>query len=696
MHDPACQRCGESLFEGESFCPACGGAVESAVAVATPPGPTPADATSHRTRAGEIAVPCSACGRELARIERFCPKCGAPRLDLPSEFKRPRRPIGGEAAWKQLAERLREVTRGRYEILHELGRGGMAAVFLAHELALGRKVAIKVMRPSLLLDGALVERFLREARTMASFQHPNIVTVHAVEAAADLHYFVMQYIPGQSLAQVVREFGPLPVAAVQSVLFQAAAGLAHAHRAGVIHRDVKPANIMIDAGGNAIVTDFGIAKVMDLTTSATVGPMGTPLYMSPEQCAGLEALTPASDQYALGTVAFELLTGKPPFERDSAVALALAISKDPPPSVRSLREDCPPEIDAAVRRMLAKRPQDRFPSLPEAIAAVGGEALPDDDPVRGFLAALARRDPRSADSSSLTPRRSRSAPGRVRGDDVSRRAAARRTAASVGILATAVVATVLAVRAAFRPSAATPDRPDTAVAARAALPPDSAAVRPSGSPPPPASEVQAEVARRLAASKLAIRASDLAAAERELGRILALDRDHTEARSLLSEVRRTRQADRMGPAGPATARVDTVRQVDTVLAAPPPGPPPSRDSVRASPPSRAPEIRAMLSRYVEAINARSLGQLRAVYPAIPADREGAWRDVFRPDVKNLAATLEVRRIDERGDLADAIFVVSLSFRPDRGEPLSYTIVCDATIRYEGGGWKIVSMQERGG
>ena len=694
MFDQSCNNCGESLFEGELFCPSCGRASASTVAVVTPPGATPAPGAARRTQVGEVPVPCENCGRELAEIERYCPGCGSARPGLATELKRPRR-AGADGAWKQLAKRLAEVTKGRYEIVREIGRGGMAAVFLAHETALDRKVAIKVMRPSFLLDDAMVDRFLREARTMASFQHRNIVTVHAVEAVDDLHFFVMQYIAGQSLAQVLREFGPLPIAAIQSVVHQAAAGLTHAHKVGVIHRDVKPANIMIDGQGNALVTDFGIAKVTDVTTSATVGPMGTPLYMSPEQCSGVDTLTPASDQYSLGTVAFELLTGKPPFERESAVALALAISKDEPPSVRSLRPDCPPEIDAAVRRMLAKRPEQRWPSLIDAVAAVGGEALPDDDPVRGYLAALALRETSPVDSRSLTPRRSRTGPSKLRYGDVTSRIATRRIWAGVGILVVAAVATVFAVTRALRP-AAEPAPADTVVVQTppaAPAPPDSGPTREPSAPDP-----TAEISRRLAAASVAIRGGDLTAAERELGQVLALDAGNSDARSMMATIRRARQAaPPAAPPDPTPVRVDTVQRVDTVLAAvpPPAPPPPSADPARAAPVSRAPAIRAVLGQYVEAINARSLSGIRAVYPALPSDRESAWRDIFAPDVKDVRATLSIGGITERGDVADASFTISLSFRPDRGQPLSYTIVSDATVQFSGGGWRIVSMKERG-
>ena len=696
MDSYPCSRCGEPLFDGELFCPSCGKAVESAVAVATPPpGEATGEPLSPRTRIGEVPVPCASCGRELAQIELFCPRCGSPRPGSNLEPKRQRR-LGGEAAWKELAERLKETTRGRYEVERELGRGGMAAVFLAHEVALHRKVAIKVMRPSFLLDDALVDRFLREARTMASFHHPNIVTVHAVEAMDDLHFFVMQFIAGQSLAQMVREFGPLPVAAVQSVIYQAAAGLSHAHRAGVIHRDVKPANIMMDAYGNALVTDFGIAKVMDLNTSATVGPMGTPLYMSPEQCSGVETLTPASDQYALGTVAFELLTGKPPFERESSVALALAISKDPPPPIHPLRPDCPPEIEAAVLRMLAKKPSDRFASLNDAVAALGGEALADDDPVRGFLAALARHDTPAQGPASLTPRRSRTGPASaVRPADITRRATRRKILATIGVFATALVFTVLAILASMRGRA------------RAAAPADSVlAVEPAPAESIPAPDpVGAEILGRLTEARRLVGARDFSGAERELAVVLRRDPGNAEAARLLDQVRRSRPAPSPPPpASPSRREAPPVSNpaVDSSAAAPAPAPPPPPvtrvDTVRVAPPappppppSREPAIRRLIAQYVDAINAKSLTRIKALYPALSSARQKVWSDLFRDDVKDLKAVGTITTVTERGDLADASFTIDLSFKPDRGDPFHSVIKSEATLKLENGAWTFLTL-----
>jgi S1-C subfamily serine protease len=340
------------------------------------------------------ATRCSNCQRPLPAQERFCAGCGHLRDDLDSSKVARGDDSRVEAAWREFQVQITAATADRYQIVRELGRGGMAVVYLANEIRLKRAVAIKCMAPSLAADPGMVERFAREARTMASLHHPNIATVHAVEDIGHLHFFVMQFVQGRSLDQVIRTGERLPIPAIQAILHQAAAGITYAHKHGVIHRDIKPANIMLDHEGNAIVTDFGIAKVGEYGgTSLTIGPIGTPLYMSPEQCAS-DRVTPATDQYSLGNVAYELLTGKPPFRGSTPVALGAAIIREKPPAIRPLRPDCPAQIEAAVLKMLAKKPQDRFGSLTEAIAAIGGRPLDDDDPVRGYLSALARQQAR--------------------------------------------------------------------------------------------------------------------------------------------------------------------------------------------------------------------------------------------------------------------------------------------------------------
>ncbi|HUQ80595.1 MAG TPA: Ig-like domain-containing protein [Gemmatimonadaceae bacterium] len=284
---------------------------------------------------------------------------------------------------------LRETTAGEYEIRGELGRGGMAAVYLAYDLRLNRKVAIKVMLPELAFHDGMEERFKREARTAAKLDHQHIVVIYSVRDDAELLYFVMKYIEGASLDQLLRGYAPLPIPIVQHLLVQLADALQYAHDEGVVHRDVKPANVLVDRRGNAMVTDFGIARASEsphLTRTGSV--IGTPAYMSPEQCLANEQ-THASDQYALGVVAYELLAGRPPFT-GPMIEIQWAHVKEPPPPLLSFRPECPPVLAAAVMRMLSKAPEQRWPSLHDARASFAAGLVAGDDSPRAQLADLVR------------------------------------------------------------------------------------------------------------------------------------------------------------------------------------------------------------------------------------------------------------------------------------------------------------------
>ncbi|HZI22576.1 MAG TPA: protein kinase, partial [Gemmatimonadales bacterium] len=336
---------------------------------------------------------CTKCGEPIGPTDRFCARCGADvsgvQANVATEVVSAEG--GGRTATQQsaLLETLRRATVGEYEVLAELGRGGMATVFLAHDIALERKVAIKVMSPALLSDPGFAERFKREARTAASLSHPSIIPIYAVKEGEHLLYFVMKFIEGRPLDSIIKEVGPLPIPMVQAILNQVGAALGYAHKRRVVHRDVKPANIMIDSDGWAIMTDFGIAKVSEahgLTmTGATVG---TPSYMSPEQCAAKE-LTGASDQYSLGVVAYEMLGGRLPFAAQSVMALMYAHFNEVPANVTAIRLDTPPGLASAVMRMLEKDPANRWPTMEAALGAVGGGPLAHDDPIRGHLVTLA-------------------------------------------------------------------------------------------------------------------------------------------------------------------------------------------------------------------------------------------------------------------------------------------------------------------
>lgn len=289
-------------------------------------------------------------------------------------------PPGSRGAPDAMIEKLRRVTIGEYRVERELGRGGMASVYLGHDLSLDRKVAIKVMSPELFHgDRVFVDRFLREARTGARLNHPHIIPVYAIREASELIFFVMKFIDGKPIDDVIRHFGPLPIPLVVRVIAQVADALGYAHRNGIVHRDIKPGNMMLDKDGWVVLTDLGIAKVNEVSSlTATGSAIGTPTYMSPEQSSGSKATTGASDQYSLGCVAYEMLTGRPPFEADSVVALIFQHYAELPPPIHQQRPDCPAEVEAAVMRMLQKAPEDRFGSCDE-VAQVFRDMTPGDE-----------------------------------------------------------------------------------------------------------------------------------------------------------------------------------------------------------------------------------------------------------------------------------------------------------------------------
>ena len=321
---------------------------------------------------------CPECGNALPSGGGACAVCGARSQLVPPDT----------SAVDELETRLRAATAGDYEIRGRIGQGGMAAVYLARDLRLNRRVAIKVMLPELSGVPTMAARFNREAQIAAGLSHPNIIVLHSVESGGGLLFLVMSLVEGCSLDLIVREVGALPVPLAQLVLREVAHALHYAHDEGVIHRDVKPGNVLLDVRGRAVVTDFGIARAAEAPHLTQTGAaIGTPAYMSPEQCMGREA-TAASDQYSLGVVAYELLTGARPFT-GATLEIQWAHATEPPRSVASMRTDCPPAVAAAVMRMLEKRPEDRWPSLREAGLALA-DGLTDESAARATLAALAR------------------------------------------------------------------------------------------------------------------------------------------------------------------------------------------------------------------------------------------------------------------------------------------------------------------
>jgi serine/threonine protein kinase len=267
----------------------------------------------------------------------------------------------------QIGDELIGKRLGTFEILEEIGRGGMATVYKARQTTINRIVAVKVLPRRLLHDPGFYERFEREVEVVSHLEHPHIVPIYEYGQSEGMPYIAMRYLGGGSLETMIRRGLP-DLKMLERPLQQIARALDHAHRQGIIHRDLKPGNIMLDEGGNAYLSDFGIARVLgsNMTGSMIVG---TPAYMSPEQANGTP-LDGRSDIYALGVVLFEILTGREPYQAETPVAILLKHINEPIPSVRDFRPEIPFAIEAIVNQATAKDPNERFPSSGEMIEAL--------------------------------------------------------------------------------------------------------------------------------------------------------------------------------------------------------------------------------------------------------------------------------------------------------------------------------------
>ncbi|MGE3818911.1 MAG: protein kinase [Isosphaeraceae bacterium] len=379
-------------------------------------------------------------GDRREKVERHVARCGrCARLlgDVPEDsflakLKRVAAPTQSpEALAPGVGVTLAELPAGlrdhpRYRVTHRLGAGGMGVVYLAEHRVMERPVALKVIHPALVGSRRAVERFRREVKVAARLSHRNVVAALDAERAEGAHFLVMEYVEGISLDRVVAGHGPLPVGHACAYVRQAARGLQHAHERGTSHRDVKPQNLMLTSAGLIKILDFGLAKFVADTVvevsgasgeigapsvdglTRTGSALGTPAYMAPEQAADASQCDVRSDLYSLGATLFFLLTGRPPFDRATPEALWRAHREEPAPPPSSIRQDVPPELDAIVARLLAKRPEDRYATPAELAEALGPHCVSATSPAkerpRAVLDATDRRERKTDEPSPVIPR----------------------------------------------------------------------------------------------------------------------------------------------------------------------------------------------------------------------------------------------------------------------------------------------------
>ena len=621
---------------------------------------------------------------------------------------------------------LRQATLGEYEILAELGHGGMASVYLAHDLALDRKVAIKVLAPALLLMGeGMVERFKREARTAAALSHPHIIPIYAVKEDEHVLYFVMKHVQGRALDAVIHEVGPLPIAMVQTILAHVADALGYAHRHGVIHRDIKSANIMLDEEGWAVVTDFGIAKVVQAEGLTVTGvTVGTPTYMSPEQCDARE-LTGASDQYSLGVVAYEMLTGTLPFKGDSTMAVMYAHFNERPRPLAELRPDCPPNLAAGVMRMLEKDPLARWPSMDDVVAVCGRPSLRRDDPVRAEMINLAMAGGRSARLDQLKTPTSPIVLSKPRARPAAPTVALAHRSTRlwwvVGVVLIAIGGALWRL-APWRPSAvparlskdtaatAPPPSPQAAPAPVLAVPPPQPVAKPAQRPPrnrvatgpPPGGAPESartavtlredSMVRSLHDRALGAMSSAIAAgatpAELARGDTVFKGAEALAAQSRGSEAMvQLATAAALWAEAERQARSRTKPDTTPQRVAEPPAPAP-----RSAPVDPRPEIQRVIDEYARALESRDVDQVRRAYPGLTPAQQQSWKGFFE-SVRNLKAGLTVTAVRFAGVTAEAI--VSGVYEYDNagtGRSERRPVTFRATLAVDSTGWRITTIR----
>ncbi|HME91702.1 MAG TPA: serine/threonine-protein kinase, partial [Myxococcaceae bacterium] len=304
------------------------------------------------------------CGKPVEEDRKFCGKCGAPVPHAAHHRS------GEEPTF--IPVRIHDVLEGKWRLERKLGEGGMGTVYLAHDLQLDRKVAVKILASSLSGDAELVARFEREARMTASLEHPNIVPVYAVGKLENRPFIVMKKLEGRTLAAHLRECGAFSGEELLALMRQLCAGLDFIHARGFIHRDIKSGNIFIGPEGLATILDFGILRTSEnaeaLTRTGMV--MGTPQYMSPEQALGAKEIDHRADLYALAILLFECLTGTLPFEAESELSLIQMQAHAPAPDVIDRAPWVPRLVSDVVKRALSKRPEERYGSAGELLAAL--------------------------------------------------------------------------------------------------------------------------------------------------------------------------------------------------------------------------------------------------------------------------------------------------------------------------------------
>jgi eukaryotic-like serine/threonine-protein kinase len=595
---------------------------------------------------------------------------------------------------------------GKYEVERLVGEGAMGVVYRATDPILNRPVAIKVMSDALAQDTDLRERFLREARAAGSLQHPNVITIYDFGEVDGHPYIAMEFVAGSDLEELLARHVPLTVDHALELMTGVLQGLGYAHKRGIVHRDVKPANIRVDDEGKARLMDFGVAHLTSSSMTRTGVMLGTPSYMAPEQIVG-EKIGPATDIFSVGAVLYELLSGARPFQGDTLQSVMYKVLNEMPPSLAKVAPRAPPQLDRIVTRALAKDPADRYESALEMandLIAVRASLHVGAQPAH-MLSLRATIDSALASERSAATTRRR-----------------RRITLYGGGGAVAAAVLLVAGWTLARRTAHAPPAPFTATQAAAPRTDSGAPAsnRPSKpqvadlAPHPSAPNAQTRNGRNgeTAETRQKPRPPDAGAS-----RLVATDAPPTVARSatvgatpprsdtIAQQNAAVKAPTSIGgalPAGdarqpastpPSSAPATTPPSAGTgASSAPVPVPPAPSVSPPAKPDANAPaEIAATVDAYARAIESRDIVQLRLAYPALTASQQRAFADFFS-GTRSLRASLQLSNLRVDGTDATAKLSGAYDFVTTDGRSDRQDVTLQVELRWSRGAWHLVAVR----
>ena len=564
---------------------------------------------------------------------------------------------------------------GKYEVECVVGEGSMGVVYRATDPQINRRVAIKVMSDAVAQDTALRDRFLREAQTAGSLQHPNVVTIYDFGEVDDHLFIAMEYVEGNDLADLLSKNVAIPIIEALDLIVGLLNGLAYAHKRGIIHRDIKPANVRVDTEGKARLMDFGVAHLASSDMTSTGMLLGTPAYMAPEQITG-GSVTAETDIFSVGAVLYELLAGRRPFVGDTLQSLMYSILNRAPESLEAIVPKLPTGLHDVVMRSLQKEPSQRYHS---AMAMANDlSAIRDSLDPEGKRTSLSLRA--AIDTALAQEHRSQAI--RRRGRQVAIFAA--------GVLLTAAVFTGAWLLLARR--SPTPPPPASSAHTASVLP---SVTHDSVASAPPLAPVasSAPSSSRAAPSRASGSASSVVQTPSTVRRA-----EKTSPTPIAAN-ETTRKAADSSPAlvapslPPPSDRASAVtqQQSQTTAAVPPPtaapaptvAPPPTRENVNE-------QVAAVIAAYARALETLDLNELRHVYPAMSAQQRNAFGDFFR-SIRTLKATLSVAGLQVDGGSAEAQVTGSFDYVTTSGSTEQRNVRFVATLRRDKGAWALAAV-----